>query len=279
MDPQRVVVLGGGVNGLTCALQLLRAGYDDVVVWAEARGMAPPNWVWEYPPYHVEPEEAALRWARVTFDAFVQLTAVPESHCHMIPVLVLGKDKLPPNPGKEFLPAFMEGSNALEEAHRLLWAEYPTARKYTDANHYLAPVCNSVKYLAYLQTQIIALGGQVKERTVESIDLAIATATAPATTPTPTPTAASNQAGLTDASTGRRRGGAPTRTVIVNCTGLGSKTIVPDPAMYPQRGDLVHVDAPWVKCAAFDDGYGGKTPAAMRIQPWTARGWFAHMSS
>ena len=52
-----VVVLGGGVSGLTSALMLLRAGFKHVTVWTDKFGMAPPNWVWEFPPYHVLPEQ------------------------------------------------------------------------------------------------------------------------------------------------------------------------------------------------------------------------------
>lgn len=35
--------------------------------------------------------------------------------------------------------------------------------------------------------------------------------------------------------------------VIINCTGLGSYSLVPDTTMYPIRGDIVSVEAPWVK--------------------------------
>ena len=56
------VVLGGGVSGLTCAFVLLRSGRFRVQLWRSVRGTAPPNWVWEYPPYGVEPIDEAMRW-------------------------------------------------------------------------------------------------------------------------------------------------------------------------------------------------------------------------
>ncbi|GAA5871689.1 hypothetical protein JCM3774_003018 [Rhodotorula dairenensis] len=34
--------------------------------------------------------------------------------------------------------------------------------------------------------------------------------------------------------------------VLVNCTGLGARTLVPDPKVFPTRGQLVIVNAPWV---------------------------------
>ena len=221
---ERVVVLGGGVTGLTSALMLARANFN-VEVWQSARGMAPPNWVWEYPPYHVEPEEAALRWARVSFSSFSTLARQePESHVHMTPVIVLSTERLPPNPGKSFLPHFKEGGAALQEARRLVWGKEEPRRKYTDAVHYHAPVCNSVKYLAWLRHRIEVMGGSVLTRTVASIDEAVAAA-----------------------------GGA----VVVNCSGLASHELVPDNAVYPCRGQLLHVEAPWVTTAVFDDANGG----------------------
>ena len=35
--------------------------------------------------------------------------------------------------------------------------------------------------------------------------------------------------------------------IVVNCTGLGAASLVPDPAVYPVRGDLISVHAPWMK--------------------------------
>ncbi|XP_077862779.1 D-aspartate oxidase-like [Saccoglossus kowalevskii] len=42
--------------------------------------------------------------------------------------------------------------------------------------------------------------------------------------------------------------------VIVNCSGLGAYSLVDDKTMYPVRGQLLRVDAPWIKhFVAFDD--------------------------
>lgn len=42
--------------------------------------------------------------------------------------------------------------------------------------------------------------------------------------------------------------------VVVNCTGLGSQQLIPDPAMYPVKGQLVLVRAPWIKTFMYCDG-------------------------
>ncbi|XP_036370766.1 D-aspartate oxidase [Octopus sinensis] len=45
--------------------------------------------------------------------------------------------------------------------------------------------------------------------------------------------------------------------VVVNCSGLGAKDLVPDPLVYPVKGQLIQVEAPWVKHFYFfeDDTY------------------------
>lgn len=35
--------------------------------------------------------------------------------------------------------------------------------------------------------------------------------------------------------------------IVINCTGLGAASLVPDESVYPVRGDLVSVHAPWIK--------------------------------
>lgn len=35
--------------------------------------------------------------------------------------------------------------------------------------------------------------------------------------------------------------------IVVNCTGLGSRFLVPDDSVYPVKGQLIQVEAPWIK--------------------------------
>jgi len=41
--------------------------------------------------------------------------------------------------------------------------------------------------------------------------------------------------------------------VIVNCTGLGAKELQQDPLVYPIRGHIIRVKAPWIKSVLIDD--------------------------
>lgn len=41
--------------------------------------------------------------------------------------------------------------------------------------------------------------------------------------------------------------------IVINCSALGSQKIIPDESMYPVKGQLVHVKAPWIKCFVYCD--------------------------
>ena len=45
--------------------------------------------------------------------------------------------------------------------------------------------------------------------------------------------------------------------VVINCSGLSAKYLVPDDKMYPNRGQVMRVKAPHVKFSYHDDAFGG----------------------
>ena len=229
-------MLGGGVTGLTTALQLARAGYA-VQLWADKRGMAAPNWIWEFPPYNVagmisqcrrcadslagvassgpprfcnpdpqvvqQAEERAMRWARESYPEFVRLASeAPAADVHLVPVFNMLKHRnLPVNPGADFLIEYQHGPPALEAA------KAHTALEYNDAECYMAPGCHGPTYLIYLTNQFKELGGVVCPVRVDSI------------------------ASCIEKMPGR---------VLVNCLGLSAREMVPDNDVYPCKGAL-----PW----------------------------------
>lgn len=70
----RVTVVGGGVVGLTCALELARAGAQVTVLTADPVGrttsaVAAALWF----PYRAAPADAVLRWAATSLDVFTAL--------------------------------------------------------------------------------------------------------------------------------------------------------------------------------------------------------------
>ncbi|XP_034015779.1 D-aspartate oxidase [Thalassophryne amazonica] len=72
--------------------------------------------------------------------------------------------------------------------------------------------CECSNYLPWLEKRFRKAGGQVVQRKVDS---------------------------LQELST--------SYDIIVNCSGLGSRTLVGDPEVYPVRGQVLKVEAPWLK--------------------------------
>ena len=76
----RIVVVGAGVVGLTCAHRLVRAGHQ-VEVWSRdaiqdtTSAVAAAVWY----PYRAFPEEAVTRWAGATYDMLSILSVRPET--------------------------------------------------------------------------------------------------------------------------------------------------------------------------------------------------------
>ena len=218
------VVLGGGVTGLTSALQLARAGYA-VQIWTDKRGQACPNWVWQYPPYNVagvastgsdhyrnpdpqmveDAQRRAMRWARESYPELVRLSQEePAAEVHMVPVFMLARyKKLPVNPGRDWLVGYKLGPEALDAARE------HTPIQYADAELYVAPSCHGPSYMRWLTAEFTKLGGEVVQKRVDSIAHCVAN--------------------------------IPCR-VLVNCSGIGARELVPDDNCYPCRGTPCTLD-------------------------------------
>ena len=236
---KKFVVIGRGVSGLTCAIVLLREKPGCVVeIWSssDVATTVPPTWVWEYPPYKVEPEEASKRWSRESLDEFEKLSHDPETNVVMLQIANMFHDVQEPEPDHaavlgKFAP-YLTGAAALAKAHSLVWpAEASCPPQFKDAVSYQAPAVAAPEYLAWLEAQIQSLGGTFKTIATkfESIDEIVCTA------------------------------GSETRTII-NCAGLGGLELAHDEevagkdgCLYPCKGQLVHVDAPWLRTAVFAD--------------------------
>eukprot|EP00961_Rhodomonas_salina_P188445 2543339-Rhodomonas_salina.1 len=232
---EKVVVVGHGVSGLTCALVLLREKPGCAVeVWSssEIEPTVPPNWVWEYPPYKVGPEEAAKRWSRESLDEFEQLSHDPLTNVMMLQVANMFHEVQKPEPDHaevlgKFAP-YLTGAAALEKARSLVWPDDVSCPpQFKDAVSYLAPVVAAPEYLGWLELQIQSLGGVFKTvgTRFESIEDVLSAA------------------------------GSDTHTII-NCAGLGGRELAQDEQVYPCKGQLVHVEAPWLRTAVFADEEG-----------------------
>jgi D-amino-acid oxidase len=199
-----VLVIGAGVSGLSTALALLGAGLNVAVYAAD-------------PPHRTTSAAAGALWGahlvgaddRVGAWAALTLARFRELSAAADPATGVREMRglaafLAPEPE---VPEFAVGLTGLVRADQ---AQLPPG--YRSGLRYSAPVVAMPVYLDYLTDQVIAGGGLLQfGRSLR--DLAEAAAISPA-------------------------------PVLVNCTGIGARTLAPDPGLVPVRGQVVVVANP-----------------------------------
>ncbi|MCF3129450.1 FAD-binding oxidoreductase [Streptomyces olivochromogenes] len=185
-----VIVVGGGVIGLTTAVVLAEGGIR-VRVWtrepAERTTSAVAGALWW--PYRIEPEALVGPWALASLVVYEELAARPEE----------------------------TGVRMVEGVHRGMrldelgpWAaRVPGLRDLAEGLGARLPLIDMPVHLAWLRERLLKAGGTVEERAVTDL----------AAVPAP---------------------------VVVNCAGLDARSLVPDPAVRPVRGQLVVVENPGI---------------------------------
>ncbi|MCX5425117.1 FAD-dependent oxidoreductase [Streptomyces sp. NBC_00078] len=204
-----VVVVGGGVVGLTTAVVLAERGVR-VRVWTrdpvERTTSAVAGALWW--PYRIEPVRAARAWALRSLALYEELAARPETTGVRMAEGVLGETDL--DDGVKWAVARLPGLRAStpeEYAGSGLWARLPLIDMST--------------HLPWLRERLLTAGGVVEERAVSDF------------TEVEGP-------------------------VVVNCTGLGARELVPDACVRPVRGQLVVVENPGIRTWLVTTGADGE---------------------
>ncbi|WP_210588424.1 FAD-dependent oxidoreductase [Streptomyces sp. GESEQ-35] len=191
-----VIVVGGGVIGLTTAVVLAERGRR-VRVWTrdpvERTTSAVAGALWW--PYRIKPVALARSWALRSLDVYEELAARPESTGVRMVEGVLGEADLDDAWAADRLPGLRPATDR-EYRGTGLWARLP--------------LIDMAVHLRWLRERFLAAGGAVEVRTVSGF----AEVDAP---------------------------------VVVNCTGLGARELVPDASVRPVRGQLVVVENPGIR--------------------------------
>ncbi|MFJ5260220.1 FAD-dependent oxidoreductase [Streptomyces sp. NPDC088387] len=194
-----VVVVGGGVIGLTTAVVLAERG-GRVRLWTrdpvERTTSAVAGALWW--PYRIEPADAVRGWALRSLDVYEELAERPAVTGVRMVEGVVGETDLDETRGWTAgrVPG-LRASAPHEYAGQGVWARLP--------------LVDMRAHLPWLRERLTAAGGRVEERTVT--------------------------AGFPEADA----------AVVVNCTGLAARDLVPDPRVRPVRGQAVVVENPGIR--------------------------------
>src|SRR5262245_26568660 len=154
----KAIVVGGGVSGLTCALELAALGLS---VEVRARELAPSTTssvaaaIWY--PYKAGPPEAVAHWARGSYAVFERLARDPQTGVRMRAGVELLPEAVPAAWREELRGLRPALESELSGRARCGWV-------------YEAPVIEMPVYLEWLTRQVLARGVRIVQAAVRSLD-------------------------------------------------------------------------------------------------------------
>lgn len=155
----KVLVIGAGVSGLSCALRLAEAGHC-VAIWARelpqqtTSTIAAALWF----PYLAEPMSRVLPWSAVAFTELVRLTENPETGVIMRDGCEIFRHRQPNEAW---------WASAVPGYRRATVDELPIG--YVDGYFARVPIIDMSAYLAWLERETRARGVTITHRTIENL--------------------------------------------------------------------------------------------------------------
>lgn len=211
----RVVVVGGGVSGLssalsilntlpTCKLTVVSDKFSPHTTGDVAAGMWAPFLVGD------TPTDDIIKWATASWVQFMEWYHSGEDWgVSLTPGTVVTDTKQPPECWRDIPIGYTTLS---EDQCRQYGQQYQSGYSFTTL------FAEASKFLPKLRAEIERNGGVFKKQCVDSLEKAASDA-----------------------------------DVIINCTGLGAAMLVTDTDMVPYRGQVIRVSAPWVNRFFCDD--------------------------
>jgi len=206
------LIIGAGVVGLTSAILLMEGGWSVKIV---AEKISPhvtsngPAAIWE--PYLSYPESKVLQWSKDALLKFSDLYKLDKSAgLTYLSGFDFGKEINDTSSDQEFrIPKWME----LLQHRKLTEEEFPKGWKY--GMSYSTFMIQMNHFMPWLMKRFDDLGGTIEVRKVTNITDLLQDEFKP--------------------------------QIIVNCCGLGAVDLLNDKDVHPIRGQILKVEAPWVK--------------------------------
>jgi len=211
-----VAIVGAGVSGLTCAVVFAERGYRAAIFAAETgrrTTSAAAAAIWY--PYDAEPAAAVIAWALETYKVLVDLGAEPQSGVSMLELRSFSRT------GEIQIPnwAIPLGARRLVRSSEVETSLTVFPSAFTSGFAITVPLMDTTRYLDYLRERLTNAGGSihgnVRFEKLEDIDREFA--------------------------------------LVINCSGIGAKTLVPDVDLEPHRGQVAIVPKIDISCAIVCD--------------------------
>ena len=142
----RVIVVGAGVVGLSCAVRLLEAGFRVDVLARDlpletTSAVAAAIWY----PYRALPQDRVTAWSGASYAEFVGLAGEPDTGVRMLTGTEVLAERTPDPWWREAVPS-LDRETALPAGYRDGWT-------------FVTPVVEMPVYLRWLTTRVESLGG------------------------------------------------------------------------------------------------------------------------
>jgi D-amino-acid oxidase len=235
-----VAIVGAGVSGLTCAVVFAERGYRAAIFAAETgqrTTSAAAAAIWY--PYDAEPAAAVIAWALETYKVLVDLSRDSQTGVSMLELRSFSRTGEIPIPdwaiplGASVIPSGVEEWSGLANRDIDRQAARPRERErtsqsltvfppaFTSGFALKVPLMDTTIYLDYLKNRFVEAGGKVADgvrfEKLEDIDREFA--------------------------------------LVINCSGIGAKTLASDVDLEPHRGQVAIVPKIDISCAIVcDDG-------------------------
>ncbi|MGP4083848.1 FAD-dependent oxidoreductase [Streptomyces sp. KR55] len=153
-----IVIIGGGVSGLTTGIALLEAGFPVRLVAEDVPGVTSLAAGAMWGPYLVEPRARVREWSLASLHTFEALADDPETGVHMVSGIEAARTHASAPDWSSLLPDFRICTSE----------ELPTG--FTNGYRFTVPLIDMPVYLQYLLNRFRSAGGVVQRGTIRSLD-------------------------------------------------------------------------------------------------------------